>query len=106
MTTAYTKNDHERIGCCSKAKYYTFDNLYKYAGENAQRETASAKTVAESFCSSCNNSMYELENLKKEEFCSKGGCQAPNTMLYQPVRKIDCTCCNGKVNNACWIGVL
>jgi len=102
MSTSYIKNYDDRVGCRAEPKYYTHNNLFKYADQNAQRPTASAKTVAkEGFCG-CKQYSHPTE----EDFCSGSGCQAPNVMLYQPANKVDYTGCNSQTNKDCWVGVL
>ena len=89
MSSAFVKNYDERVSYHSPI-YYTYDRLYKHAGDNDTLPVVSAK---EGFCG-CNKVKKED---KKEGFCGSG-CQAPNNC------NINCTC-KGR-DKDCWVGIL
>ncbi len=87
MSSKHTKDYQEHKQCCGKGRYYTHNNLFKYASQNQ------AENCAQSFTDI------------KEKYCGKD-CQSPNVTVYSKVPKVDCTCCKGNTNKDCWIGVM
>lgn len=80
--SGYTKDYEQAKSCCSKNNYYSHDNLFKYAKQNAVSEN----------CGNCNQS----PTITTENYCGKN-CKSPNVTKYA-----------SKVKTAgdCWIGVL
>lgn len=92
MSSKYTKDYEERKPCCSKGKYYSHNNLFRYARQN--------DILSQKHAGKCNDSA-DVE----ERYCGKN-CQSPNATTYYTVPKTDCTCCKGKANKDCWVGVM
>ena len=94
MSSKYTKDYQEQKQCCGKGRYYTHNNLFKYASQNQKENCAQSSPLNES-----------LGEYVKENYCGKN-CQSPNATTYYKVPKVDCTCCKGSTNKDCWIGVM
>lgn len=91
MSSKYTKDYQEQKPCCGKGRYYTHNNLFKYASQNHAADAQSSVDPR-----STNPTDESLGEYVKEKYCGKN-CQppTPNSTTYYKVPKVDC-----------WIGVM